>query len=474
MITWVWAHDARKQRINVAILNAMFTIGAFVTPMLIAASMHHMQGSVWPAYYMLAAAAIVEAGLLSQLPSPNAARSPDAGHGGGAARKKVAGVSPAKEVELAELGEGRGAHASPGRDDVDDDLLAAEHTRLVASPDPGTVSKAKGRATDLLSPPGVTPASWCYLGDPEVEAVLPRYVVCMVAICTLCFFANGCEHAVATWLSAFGVKQRHLGEESMAIMTSNFWTAMSVGRLAWACFSGFVTSAWPVLFCNTLCCVASALAMFVPSAAVLWSSAMGIGLGVSSSYPAAVTLPPEMGITMSPRMMTTLQLSASFGEMACPFLMGIAFQMRRYKYGGARACAQREPRVRVESALLPARSVRPPLPLTPPPPYPRLGVRFLPAQPFLQHDVYLGDFCPVPHRPPVVASHTAGARTQVAPACLQLVAQQVTRLASDARVVLSSSLRLPRSSRVSQYTNGKECRTESSFVCARDLKTRPL
>ena len=57
---------------------------------------------------------------------------------------------------------------------------------------------------------------------------------------------------------------------------------------------------------------------------------MGIGLGVASSFPAAMTLPPEMGITMSPRMMTTLQLSASFGEMFCPFLMGIAFQMRQY------------------------------------------------------------------------------------------------------------------------------------------------
>lgn len=116
----------------------------------------------------------------------------------------------------------------------------------------------------------------------------------------------------------------------MAIMTSNFWTAMSIGRIGWACFSGVVTSAWPALFANTLCCVISALAMFVPSHALLWSSAMGVGLGVASSFPAAVTVPAEMGITMSPRMMTTLQLSASFGEMFCPFLMGIAFQFRRY------------------------------------------------------------------------------------------------------------------------------------------------
>ena len=62
MITWVWQHDTRKQRINVAILNAMFTVGAFVTPMLIAASMHSLHGAVWPAYYVLAAAAKLMAG----------------------------------------------------------------------------------------------------------------------------------------------------------------------------------------------------------------------------------------------------------------------------------------------------------------------------------------------------------------------------------------------------------------------------
>ena len=56
----------------------------------------------------------------------------------------------------------------------------------------------------------------------------------MSAVCALCFFANGCEHAVATWLSAYGVERRGASEETMAIMTSNFWTAMSAGRAGWA------------------------------------------------------------------------------------------------------------------------------------------------------------------------------------------------------------------------------------------------
>ena len=57
----------------------------------------------------------------------------------------------------------------------------------------------------------------------------------------------------------------------------------------------------------------------------------GIGLGVASSFPAAITLPAEMGIFMSARMLMTLQLCASFGEMLCPFVMGITFQFRAYQ-----------------------------------------------------------------------------------------------------------------------------------------------
>ena len=71
LILWVWHHDTRRQRVNVAILNAMFTIGAFVTPMLIAASMHYLHGRIWPAYYTLATLAMIEV-----QPSPcHAARS---------------------------------------------------------------------------------------------------------------------------------------------------------------------------------------------------------------------------------------------------------------------------------------------------------------------------------------------------------------------------------------------------------------
>jgi len=300
LVIWVWDYDPRKLRINVAVLNAMFTIGAFVTPMLIAASIHFLKGHVWPAYYVLAFVSIVEACLLPLLPSPPPPRQ--------------AAAKPAAEsdVELDAVLETASLADTKAR--------SSDAELSGGSLKPSTASKAK-RLGDG--------SGWFYLGDPGTES-LPRHVVVMVAICTMCFFANGLEHATATWLPAFGIKHRGLGEETMAIMASNFWTAMSLGRLAWACLSGAVTSAWPSLFMNTLCCIASGLVLAVPSNALLWSSAMGIGLGVASSFPASVTLPPELGVQMTPRMMTTLQLCASFGEMLCPFIMGIAFQMKLY------------------------------------------------------------------------------------------------------------------------------------------------
>lgn len=92
---------------------------------------------------------------------------------------------------------------------------------------------------------------------------------------------------------------------------------MSLGRLVWAALSGFVNSAWPSLFINTACCLFAGVLTLVPSKTLLWSSAIGVGFGVASSFPAAMTLPPEMGISMTPRMMICLQLAASFGEMLC-------------------------------------------------------------------------------------------------------------------------------------------------------------
>ncbi len=59
----------------VALINAMFTIGAFVTPMLVAASLHYLADSVWPAFHVLSFCAISAACSLPFCPSPRSANS---------------------------------------------------------------------------------------------------------------------------------------------------------------------------------------------------------------------------------------------------------------------------------------------------------------------------------------------------------------------------------------------------------------
>jgi len=293
LVLWTWQHDANRQRTNVALANAMFTVGAFLSPMLVAASLHCMHGSAWPAFTCLGAISLVTA-----IPPVTVLTSP--------------GPPPKHEVI---------------------ELASIEHSdEMYADADPSATP-----AKPYSAGGGDT-----WGGEPECEPLCKqrtrqrsRERVVLVTICTLCFFANGAEHSVATWLPPYGTKACGLSEESMAIMTSNFWTTMSLGRVAWASLSGLITSAWPALFANTILCVASSALFFSTDQGLVWAGALGIGAGISFSFPAAITLPPEIGIEMTPRSLMTLQFCASFGEMFCPFVMGVLFQWQRFDLFGS-------------------------------------------------------------------------------------------------------------------------------------------
>ena len=202
LIMWCWQHDDLSQRVYVAVLNARFTVGAFVTPMLVALAIHYVGSVIWPAYYVLSTVAILVAVILPMLPAPAPPRRRPAGSIDG--------------VELHERFGDRGANPSPRRatsapsslDRLAADEAGAEVPRTHASPAPGTSSKLARHAA--RSPSGGA-TRWFYVGDAGAEHI-SRDLVVMGAICTVCFFANGCEHTMATWLSSFGIKQRRLGE----------------------------------------------------------------------------------------------------------------------------------------------------------------------------------------------------------------------------------------------------------------------
>ena len=92
-----------------------------------------------------------------------------------------------------------------------------------------------------------------------------------------------------------------------------------------------------MLFFNLTCCAVSSALILHHSYPTLWLGALGIGFGVSSTYPALITLPEEMQIEMTPTMMASLQLFSSAGEMLGPFVIGILFQLQMYDWF-ARVC----------------------------------------------------------------------------------------------------------------------------------------
>ena len=88
---WRWAHDDRRRRFDVALLNSCFTVGALITPVLVAASLRY-GGGRWT-FDVIAAAAVAVGAMLPMLPDapmpPLMSDKGDGEKGEGGALKRV-------------------------------------------------------------------------------------------------------------------------------------------------------------------------------------------------------------------------------------------------------------------------------------------------------------------------------------------------------------------------------------------------
>ena len=117
-------------------------------------------------------------------------------------------------------------------------------------------------------------------------------------------------------------------------MSSSFWATMCAGRLLWAVLSGVVRSGRGMLLFSVCVGLGAAVCIlwcsFAPSEALMWAGALGLGLGVSSAFPCAITLPPEAGVPMTPIKFTLFQIAGTSGEVGLPYIVGLCFERKWY------------------------------------------------------------------------------------------------------------------------------------------------
>jgi MFS transporter, FHS family, Na+ dependent glucose transporter 1 len=149
-------------------------------------------------------------------------------------------------------------------------------------------------------------------------------LVALIAV--FMFLYVGAEVAMGGWLYTYALTLGLAGETSAAYLTSVFWGALTLGRLAAipvaARFRPRV-----ILWADLIGCLASAVLMIaLPTQAwALWAGAFGMGLSMASIFP-TVIIWAERRMTMRGSVASWFLVGASLGAMFLPWFIGQLFE----------------------------------------------------------------------------------------------------------------------------------------------------
>ena len=192
-------------------------------------------------------------------------------------------------------------------------------------------------ACDMLpggAPPPPSRKEACTAADATVlsQQQSLAVVICMVIVL---FCSTGSEHVIGTWLPTLGADVGRIPMATMAAMSAFYWTTICAGRVGWCLLSSHIMSAWPVLAVDgAIMLVAGVLfASYRPAAGSwqLWIGTLLLGLGCASSLPAALTMPTEVRVALTPNILMCLNLAGTVGEMIAPFACGLFLQRGLYR-----------------------------------------------------------------------------------------------------------------------------------------------
>ena len=160
-------------------------------------------------------------------------------------------------------------------------------------------------------------------GHPDGQP-LDYKLVTLIAL-LLCLYV-GAEVSYGSWIYKY-VVQLNVGDEAVAAyLTSAFWGALTVGRLAGVPIAARLRPR-VILFADlTGCFISILIGLLWPSSLTALSIAtIGLGVSMASVYPTALTL-AERRIKITGRVTGFLIVGGSSGGMLLPLLIGQLFE----------------------------------------------------------------------------------------------------------------------------------------------------
>jgi len=173
---------------------------------------------------------------------------------------------------------------------------------LVRLPSPSRPIKATGQATGRQS--------------VVLTALVGAFLLCYV----------GAEVSFGGWVYSYATAMGLGGPAAAAYLTSAFWGAFTLGRLAGIPITARL-SPRTVLLADLAGCLASAgvLLAFPRSTAALWLGSIGLGLAMASIFPVTISL-AERYLAITGQATGWFMAASGVGSMTLPWLIGQLFE----------------------------------------------------------------------------------------------------------------------------------------------------
>jgi FHS family Na+ dependent glucose MFS transporter 1 len=152
-------------------------------------------------------------------------------------------------------------------------------------------------------------------------------MVTLTALITLFFFFHvGIQVTYSGWIYTYAVSKGVMKEAQAAYLTSLFWGALTVGRLAAVPISSRIAPVRILLSNLTGCFLSMALLLLFPDrGGVLWAVTALMGFSLSSMFPGTILFASKH-MRINGKAMGIFLVGANTGGMVLPWIVGQLFE----------------------------------------------------------------------------------------------------------------------------------------------------